>query len=395
MATLGTTWETIQVLPEPDALQFWLDWLEVESDDTSFPATSWQLGSAVRYSWQGLAYLTSQITQIAVVYKKAMLLETSSGDALTELCNSHYDEQRNDPIETQRRITLSCEAGEGPHSIALGSVVLSDADGHTIRNVAGLSVVYPATLPDGGTLELLFEAEVAGSAANQPDGSYTTLVTTLSGVTVTQDLHDRDGVDKEKDTPLKTRAKAKWGGLPQLTSSQLAVEAIAFKAAPTLAQVKIDRSNARGAGKFDVYLAQETETASVSQVNAVQAALDAMAFDDVSGAANTRPGYAIAAPEVFLGITGTVYYSPTVTLESVAGAVEEALVAFLGTIPLGGFDFSPGPANVVPKTRIEAAINAVNGVLATTLTIPSADVSVAVHNKVVRGDWNLTFTPVP
>jgi uncharacterized phage protein gp47/JayE len=295
----------------------------------------------------------------------------------------------------RRAITLACEAGEGPHNIDVGDVVIENSDGITVRNIEGLSVSYPATLSSGGTLQLLFEAETAGDAANAAAGSYTTLVTTLAGTTVSEDLIDTLGRDAEKDDRLKARNEAKLAERPQLEPIPLSLQAIALSVAPAVTQLKLDRTNPRGAGTYDLYLAQDGATAGSTEINAVQSAIDARTTGDISGAASTRPGYVQAAPTVALNLTGEVFFDSTQDPAAVQSSVEDdELPSFLETIPLGGFDFSPGPSATVPLTNIEATIRGALGVLTVTLTVPSGDLAVTAFGKVIKGAWSLTYTPV-
>src|SRR5690606_5098552 len=200
------------------------------------------------------------------------------------------------------------------------------------------------------------------------------------------------------------------------------IENLALEAAPAVTAVGIDDENPRGAGTFDVYLAGDLATATQEDVDAVQApldarvsgdlatatqedvdavqaALDARVFGDTSGDPNTRPGYAVAATPLALDITATVYYSPAFEAAAVQAGVEAALLAFVRSIPLGGFDYSSALEDVVPVTEIAAAIKnaTVNGqqgaVRAVVIATPSADVEPDPFEKVIPGTWTLTFTP--
>ncbi|HMI84262.1 MAG TPA: baseplate J/gp47 family protein, partial [Polyangiaceae bacterium] len=321
-------------------------------DSVGFTATSWQEGAIGLALVELGAEIWSKLTAWAVFLKELGLNETSSGDGLTRFSKSHYDNVREEAVATQRSITLSCEATEGPHTFGLGDVLIAEPTGRTYRNVAGLGVTYPALLASDGTITLLFEAETAGKASNVADGTATIMATTYAGVTVTSDTLTRLGIDAESDARLKLRNETKWA-LLSLCLTRDGVVAVALKAAPAVTQVEVDDQNPRDQGTFDVYIAGVNATAGPTDVALVQAALAKRFF---------RPDACLtrAAPDVFVDLTGTVYYDSKYSAADVQKAVEDldvgSLPTFLSTVPLGGFDFSPGPANLVPKNDIEATI---------------------------------------
>lgn len=387
----------------------WADLTEITHDQAKqqllaylvtlgFQTTSWQPGAPEQFGLEVGAEIEARLSKYAVFLRDMALNETAEGEALTRLSASRFGNTRVAALETQRSITLACAAGSGPYVINLGDLVLTDADGHTFRNVAGLSVVYPANLPTSGSLTLLVEAEIAGAQANVANDTVTMLVTTLAGVTVTDDTLYRAGQDEESDARLKARNSSKIA-TRSLEPIADTIENLVLEAAPTVYQIGLNDENPRGAGTFDVYLAGELATATASEVAAVQAALDLRVMGDTSGIPSTRPGYAQAAPTLALNLVGTVYYNPAYSAADVQTGVEAALLAFLKTIPLGGFDFTPALDDVVPKNDVEAAIKGatVNGqsgaVRTVTLSTPAGDVSPGVFEKLIQGTWTLTYTP--
>ncbi len=388
------------------ATLYWADVVEVSHDDAKqailaeldtlgFTVTSWQEGSLALFCVECGAQVWHQLSKYAVFLKTFALNATSTGDGLTQFSYSHYKNTREASIAAQRAITLACSATEGPHTINLGDFVTSHADGATFRNIDGLAVVYPYSLGSGTSKQFLFEAEVSGVGGNVPNGTATAIVTTLAGVTVTADTLSRSGVDAESDTRLKLRNETKWDQISEFEKTANACENIALNASTAIIQVGVDDTNPRGAGTFDVYIAGLDSTAGVSDVSDAQAAFDLR----VMGSGSTpKTALVIASPESTLDITGTIYFSSSYTAADAQAAVETALVDFLRTIPLGGFDFSPGPSAVVPVNDIESAIkettiNGVRPIKTVVLSVPAADFSVASFAKVTRGTWTFTYTP--
>lgn len=390
------------------ALLNWADVVEITHDDAKqtllglldsvgFTATSWQEGEPALACVELSAEIWTQLSKVAVFLKGAFLNSTATGEALTRFSSSHYDNTRTGAVAAQRRVTLTCAATSGPHTINLGAVVLAHPDGPTYRNIADGVTVYPATLPSGGSLSgLVFEAEVAGlDASGKAANTVTILQTTLAGVTVTSDVAYRDGSDAESDAVLRTRNTTKWAQLTQYELIDDAVINIALNATAAVTGVAVNSNNPRGAGTFDVYMASDLVTASAGDIALAQAALDALVF---GSSATPKTCLVYGAPETPLNLSGTVYYQGSYDATTMASATDDAINAFLETIPLGGFDYYPGPSNVVPVNDVEAVLRAVQvsgqEVKKTVVLTSPSDLFVGSFGKVTYGTISLTFTRV-
>lgn len=399
-------WDQVVEVTHDQAKQELLAFL----DGQGFTATSWQAFSVPSLLVGIGAEIMSRGSKVAVFLKSLALNESTEGESLVRFSRSHYANEQLVALEAQRRVTLTCVATEGPHPIGVGDVVITHSDGTTFRNVAGLSVVYPTTLTSGGTLTLLFEAEVAGSAANFVDGALESteegsLVTTLSGVTITDDALEREGIDIESEPRLRARNSSKWAQQGQYENIRDRIENVALNASAAIALVATDDNNPRGAGTFDVYLAGLSGTAGSTDVAAVQAALDLRVLGQYADGAIPR-GRAVAAPETLLDVAGTVYFGASYTIADVQAAVEGVgpatkgvLQTFTESVPLGGFDFSPGPTRIVRLNDLEAAIKSApiggspGAVRTVVLTTPAIDLSVPSFGKVRLGAVSLSYVP--
>ncbi len=387
----------------------WTDVVEVTHDEAKqnklelldaagFTATSWQEGDAGLAHVELSAETDVQVSQLAVFLKEAALNDTATGESLTRLSRSHYRNERDGSVAAQRRVTLVCAVGSGPHTFDASDLVLAHSDGPTYRLIdnGDPGVVFPVTLVGGGIQpDLIFEAEVAGSAANKPDNTVNQLVTTLAGVTVASDVRERDGSDKETDATLRVRNATKWSLLTQYELIDDAVINICLTATQGVTGVVVDSQNPRGAGTFDVYMAGELATASAGDIALAQAAIDARVF---GSSATPKTCIVDGAPTVALDLSGTVYYKGSHEPADVELATLVALEEYVKLIPLGGYDFYPGPSNVVPINDIEAEIRKaqVGGrdVSKTVVLSSPADLSVLSFGKVVLGTVALTFTRV-
>lgn len=368
-----------------------------------FKATSWQEGS-VPFSLVMLgAHLFAKASEFWGGIAEQGYIDTAEEEGLTRLSSSHYQNTRHAAVPTQIRETFTTASGEGPHSINVGNIVVTDDEGHTFRNVQGLGIVYPVSLTSAAPVTLLCEAEIADADHNVADDVVTQLVTTYAGVSCTNDA-DPDtgssiiqlGADQESDVALETRDATKWPTLA-IESVRDALKNVALNAASGIAKVEVDDGNPRGAGTANVYIAGAAAVAGGSDVTATQSALDARFF----GNTGTPPRVqAIAATSLTLTIVGTVYYDSNYSASDVQAAVEASLLEFIEATPLGGWDYSPGPANVVRVNDIEDAIRTslISGskpVKTVTITTPAGDLAVGSFQLVVPpGSYSLTYTPV-
>ena len=389
MATLS--WADIVEMTTAAAKQELLDQLQA----VGFSATSWQPFSIPITTIEAVAAVRSKLSRVAVYLREAFLSETAVGEALTQLSKSHYDNNRFGSTVTRRVITLTCSATAGPYVINRGALVVSDDGNHTFRNAdPDLAEVYPATLNSGGTLTRTFDAEMPGKAANVANGSVTRLVTTLAGVTIQSDTLVVPGKDQETDQTLQARNSSKWALLSQFELTDDAVEQIALTAGVGLiTTVAVNSTNPRGPGTFDVYLAGDAAPSGGTEIGYVQAVLDKL----VMGPAGTAK--ALAAYDAPLSVAGTVYYDASFTGD-IQAAVEAALVEYLKTVPLGGWDFSPGPSHVVTLNDLEAVIRdaQVNGQAVrktVSLSSPIGDFAVVPWGKVwLSLPTGLVFVPI-
>jgi len=370
-------------------------------DDAGFAATSWQEGSIVMTLVEMNAETESRLSKISVLYKNAFQSASATGEALTRTSSGFFKNDREDAIASQHLVTLSCLPTAGPHTINLSDLTLSHPDGHTFRNIEGNSIVYPVVLASGGTQTLLFECEVDGAQSNignalTADAVTLTLDTTLAGVSITTHTLYLAGVDEESDDRLDDRNSSKWALLAEGELIDDAVEGLALRASASIIHVKVDSSNPRGAGTFDVYIAGLDATASDDDVVKAQVAIENRFF----GRNDTNPACRVKkSPTVDVALSGTVYYTGTASQASVQAAVEAALLEFIRATPSGGYDYSPGPSGIIPKNDLESvireAVKALTGRSATVqLTIPTGDIGLSLYSRPIFVTPSLIYQPI-
>jgi uncharacterized phage protein gp47/JayE len=291
---------------------------------------------------------------------------------------------------------LLTSTSQVPYDIQVGQLIASDDQKREYRNTTG------GTLSAGGTLELQWEATIAGADHNTGDGTVTRLLTPLAGVTVANSVgtpwYTTTGADQETDAGLKERNRTKWA------TQSLEMVADGYRnyalSVAGIVKISIDDNNPRGENTIDVYVAAAAELAGEAEKQALQEIFAKRVF----GASSTyeeppTAGTTVAVLDVNtdeLTLTGTVYHDPNVSEANVTAAVEEALGDFLDATPIGGYDFAPGPSNVITPGDILQVLEGVDGVRTVTLTAPTAPVSVGVRTLVTpqAGGWGLTYQAV-
>lgn len=380
-------WADITARTTTECKQDILTWL----DGLGFTATAWQDGSIALGFVEIGALVWSKLSDVAVALKSANLLRNNTGAAFDAYIDSQYDETREAASSAVYLKVLTCEAGEGPHSLDVGGVVLTDGE-HTYTNIAGNDITYPYTLAGGANVTLMFQADAPGTDASVAASAITELQTTYAGVTVSGGSLVTAGYDLETEARAADRCRTKWSTLTEGETIVDQVVNICLGADSTITRVAVDDENPRGDYTFDAYLAGESGTVSGAAVTAAETALALRFFGSTTS-------NAIAATAYQLNITGTVYYDPSADAADVEDAVEGtdgSLTAWFKTIPLGGFTYGVALANVVTLGDIETAIRSalLNGtvcVRTVKLSVPASDATIPAFNVVTPGTVTLTY----
>lgn len=344
-----------------------------------FPVEAWQDESAARALVEMAAQLGAEQSKPVALLAKMGFLDTSEADFLTAKVKSDYDEDRNVAIATVMPVRL-VSSGAVTYVKGAREIILTSSSGRTYSNVAGASV----TAHD--TTVVNFVAEVAGSAGNVPAQTMQ-LTTPLAGVTAVFDGgFITAGADEESDVAVRERARTKWATL-RTEKIRAGITNLVRTAAPSVTGHSIDDENPRGPGTLDVYLAGDNATAGSGDVALVQTALDAALFGTGT---DESAGLAIAAPTLSLDLTATIYVrgvTDTAALTDLAAAWS----AFLVTVPVGGFDLSPGPQNVILPGQIVDIFSEVAGVVSTSVDIGGDQIDIPAHTKVLEGATAFTI----
>nr|PZN59899.1 MAG: hypothetical protein DIU58_17130 [Sphaerobacter thermophilus] len=355
-----------------------LEWLK----DAGFETTGWQNGRIQKTLVMLLGVLAADLSEVVKALAEFGFNDYASGDPLDEFSWSRYRNRKARAIPTVGPMRLTSTASI-PYTIEPGQLLAATASGVTFRNVTG------GTLAAGGTLQLTWQAVLAGSSSNVGKHTVDRLLTPLAGVTVANDEGDPwytvAGTDDESDASIQRRNATKW--------SRLTVELVAESYENIVREagarkVKVHDENPRGPGTIDIYCAGESSPLVTAEMEAIQLALSQAAFQTDPNwppAPDSRAAAVSPTPQP-LGITATLYHDPSVSGAAVVAAAEGALEDFLARTPIGGWSYASGLQNVIVPEDIVDILQDIEGVETVILTSPSAPVGVGPLNLVVRND---------
>jgi|SRR6185295_766241 len=364
-----------------------------------FDTTGWQDGRVQKTWFNMFAVVFSDLTEVVKAIVEFGSNVYASGDALHEYSRSRFQNEVVRAVRTSGPMTLRSTASI-PYTIDPGSLIASTDAGVQFRNVHDNQETLPAgSVASPATLVLNFEALVAGAQGNVPLNSVRRLLKPLAGVTIANDQgtpwYSIAGADQQSDEVLRRRNETKWASLTVELVAE-SYENIALNHGAK--KVKVNDTNPRGAGTIDVYSAEETALLGDLTMQAIQVAFSERAFQtdsawshpwppgNLSRVANRHP------PTVALDVTATLYHDPNQDPADIVARGRAALLEFLRVTPIGGWDYSPGPANVVTREELVDRLKDVDGVK--TVVTSFATLSVGTLALVIEGTWTITAVPV-
>lgn len=347
-----------------------------------FSVTSWHEGSVQRTLVQLGATLYSSVTSTVAQIAAAGFNQLSSGGWLDVLSEDYYANTRVAGVVTQGVFRLTASAVAPPVAISADMLQIADTataipTTHTFRNT---SPAAPVVLAPGGTLDIDVEAEVAGTGSNIANSVPLYLWTSLVGVTVTNPpvgatgtWISRAGTDAETDARLQTRNTSKWS-----TLSYAAVDGAyknwALAADTSVTRVKVRSNNPYGPGTVDVVCATAIGGISPAQATAI------LAYINGSGTTGRRPlGDVVTvqtASAIAMTISGIVTVDAAYSATTTLAAVKAALLAVVNDTDIGGTVIPPAttPGYVI-RSKLVAAVEALDGVISANITAPAADLA--------------------
>lgn len=297
-----------------------------------FTATAWQPGSMAHGKLMAEAEMWAVWHNESVrTVANSLHIDLATGNALDLISINQYDHTPTKAVATRGTFTLTDAESTGPHTIAVGEIVVEDDNGTTYRNLTG------GTLNLGSTLETSVEAEIPGTVGNIANGSNLVLNTSISGVTVSNDTTDgtswitRKGVDKQSEKSIRETCRTKWATLgpngPKNAYKHWVLTATDGSGDPIgLAKGFVDKPDGNGA--FNVYAANETATATAQQVSDLQAFIDARKSPSATPTVVAATEKTIAPPADVVCRRGTK--------AQVSADITAAVSAYINSLDVGG-----------------------------------------------------------
>lgn len=367
-------------------------------EQLGFPTATFQSGGVARVLLETCSVIYEQTSVAVKRIAEAGFLDLATGDFLTALAKSHYDIDRQASVSAEYTIAINGGSSGPPHSIGIGEMVATDG-ARTFRNVAAF------TVPVGGFVspDPTFRADSPGADGNvtasninelQTPFAGTSVVTSFAGGPAVLNVQTAAGADEETDTALRERCRTRWSTLAVETTRDALVN-LALGASSGIDRVLVDDDNPRGAGTADVYLAGQTGAVGSGDVSAAVSAIAArvMGTVDEVDLGGGNPNYLVqSATAVPVNVTATVIYRSGYASASVEAAVTSALQDAINAVPIGGYDYAAGFSNLLLKNELVSAIESVDGVLTSSMSLPTGNIAMTATQVATVGTISLTMT---
>jgi len=348
--------------------------------------TAWKPGAVVRTIIAGVSIVLAALSSLVASIASGGFLELATGSWLTLVARYVFGVERLDGTFATGDVTLT-NASATPYSGGADDLIVANSTTDAVYRSTGAWSV-----PAFGVADVEVSAVEAGSDSTSPAGDIDTLVTTLSGVTVSN-AAALVGTDEEEDPALRTRCLERTGAL----SPNGPKDAYGYAARNAVNSdgdaIGVTRvaTEAVGDGSINVWVA--TASGAVTgdpadpdtDLGAVAAAIYEQS-EPLSVEAVVDSATALTIPVTY---EVWIYTSAGLTAAEVEALVSTALTALLAATPIGGHLVSG--ARRVYVDDISAAIDAVDArIFHVDVMAPAADVVVDIDEVPVLGTVNAT-----
>jgi phage-related baseplate assembly protein len=347
--------------------------------------TAWKPGAVVRTIIAGVSIVLAAFSELSALVAKGGFLELATGAWLTLVAQYVFGVERQGATFATGNVTLTNASGT-PYSGGADDLIVQNSTTDALYRSTGAWSV-----PAGGAADVEVKAVVAGASGTSVATEIDTLVTTLSGVTVSN-ASALEGSDEEEDDDLQTRCLQRTGALsPNGPADAYGYVARSAKTAGGDA-IGVTRvaTEAPGDGTVNVWVADAdgavTGTASnpATDLGAVAAAIWEQA-EPLAVQAVVDSATELNTPITY---EAWIYTSAGLTTSEVEALVETALTSLFSNTPIGGHLVGTNRRMYVDD--ISSAINAVRPeIFRVDVTVPAADFAVPIDNVAVLG----TITP--
>lgn len=349
--------------------------------------TAWKPGAVVRTIIAGVSIVVAALSGLVALVASGGFVELAEGDWLTLVARYVFGVERITGTFATGEVTL-VNAGATPYSGGADDLIVQNSTTAAVYRSTGAWSVAAYSSAD-----VEVQAVEVGSDSTSPAGDIDALVTTLSGVTVSNTVA-LVGTDAEEDPALRTRCSERTGALspngPRDAYGYAARNAVTLDG-DAIGVTRV-ATEAVGDGTVNVWVA--TASGGVTGDPADPAtdlgAIAAAIYEEVEPLA-VEAVVASATPlTIAVTLEMWIYTSAGLTEVEVGTMVGEALLELFAATPIGGHRV--GSTRKMYRDDIVSAIDAVDErVFHVDLTLPATDVDVAIDEVPVLGTTNATI----
>jgi phage-related baseplate assembly protein len=352
--------------------------------------TAWKPGAVVRTVIAGVAIVLAAFSSLIALVSAGGFLGLATESWLTLVAQYVFGVER---------LTGTFATGEVTLTNASGTPYSGGADDLIVQNIT-TGAVYRSTsawsVPASSTADVEVRAVEVGADSTSPAGDIDTMVTTLSGVTVSN-ATALVGTDSETDPALRTRCLERTGPLspngPADAYGYVARNATTADGDP----IGVTRvaTEAVGDGSLNVWVATASGEVTGTAGNPATD-LGAVAADIYEQA---EPLSVEAVVDTATGVTVNVTYelwiytSSGLTSAEIESLESDALTSLMSNTPIGGHQI--GSNRRLYHDDIVSTIDAVRPeIYHVVVTAPAADVTLAINEFPVIGTISETINLV-
>lgn len=370
-----------QLIPVPE-LEDLKDETVAELEEAGFVITNYNSGG-VWYTLLMIALrIKIELLQLARTILNNMFVSHAQGGWL-DLKAADYSKIRKAAQKAQGYVTITRSEGTEDGDavkIAKGHIfkTIKDINGEELRFFA----LEAATLQKGAvSVDVLVEAEKAGSGYNVPQGQISRTLTYLGEVEISngQDWITQEGSDTEEDDSLRARCLRAWSELAMVPLADTYINVC--EAISGVLYATVNDQHPRGQGTVDVIITSEAGAASDDLLELCAAACEEIREPDTDVLVKS-------AEVVIQDISITVTVSSSVSRDGIAERVQAAITDLLRL--RGRREFHElTHADIIYKIKSE-----VSSVRNVTVTLPAEDLFLDSDQVILPGEISVTVEGV-
>lgn len=370
-----------QLIPVPE-LEELKDETVAELNEEGFVITNFHSGG-VWYTLLMIALrIKIELLQLARAILNHMTVTHAQG-AWLDLKAADYSKVRKAAQKTRGYVTVSRAEGAADGDavkIPKGHIfkTIKDINGEELR----FFVMEAAVLQKGAaSVEVLVEAEAAGSGYNVPQGQISRTLTYLGEVDISNgaDWITQEGSDTEDDDSLRARCLRAWSELAMVPLADTYINVCEAISGVLYATVK--DQHPRGQGTVDVIITSEAGAATEELLEQCRAACEEIREPDTDVLVKSA---AVVTQDIAL----TVTVSSSVSRDGIAERIQASITDLLKL--RGRRDFNElTHADIIYKVKSE--VPAVRNV---TVTLPAQDLFLDSDQVILPGEISVTVEGV-